>query len=413
MATVTKREWVAPDGAKKAHFRVAYTDVDGERKTKSFKAKKDADKYRVKIEGELAAGIHVADREALTVKQVCEAFMGHTEARLKDGRIGRARYEMLKSTLKTSVVPNLGRHRMKDIEVTTLEEWYRKITSAGAISPRTGRAQLYTYKQVEDFAIKRKLLRAGVATLAAQELRGIEKPPIKTFNLEEIGQLFRGLEVRKKGGHERTHEMIKCVVHLAAFCGLRKGEIFGLTFGNVDLADRMIRVRHNLTAWDLLKTTKTRAGIRDENMPAHIATLLQNWIDKYYIQNDRHLLFRSHLDAGFISSPHWHNTFWRPLLKASGLWQEDGDQLHFHALRHFKASWMAHNGVSATEIAESMGHASFDTTLQIYSHTIVPVRGRRQRMDHLSDALLLSAQSPIIDGTSMRIVEKSVDISTV
>lgn len=399
MATVTKRSWIGQDGLKAHHLRVAYTDATGERKTRSFKAKKDADRYRVKVEGELAAGIHLADRDALTVKQVCEAFLTHSATRYKDGRIGRARLEMLKLVVENSIVPHLGRRKMKDLAVTEVEDWYRTLTADGGVSPRTGRERVYVLKQIEDFAIKRGLLRAGVAALAAQELRGIVKPPIKTFGLDQFGQLLRGLERRKWRGHERTHALLKCAVHLAAFCGLRKGEIMGLTLGNIDLGDRMLHIRHNLTAWDVLKSTKTRAGIRDETLPAHLADMLGEWVDKHYIPNERKLLFRNHLSAGFITTGHWHTTFWRPLLKASGLLQDDGDQFHFHALRHFKASWMAHNGVSATEIAESMGHASFDTTLQVYSHTLIPVRGRRARMDHLSDALLLTARGPTIDGT--------------
>ena len=151
--------------------------------------------------------------------------MLHNEARMKDGRIGRDRFEMLKLVTGKSILPHLGRRKLKDLAVTEVEDWYRKITSDG-LSPRTGRERVYVLEQIEDWAIKRGLLRAGVAALAAQELRGIEKPPVKTIKLDDFGELLRALSYRRPRAHERTHAMRSCAVHLAAFCGLRRGEIF-------------------------------------------------------------------------------------------------------------------------------------------------------------------------------------------
>lgn len=409
MSIVKKREWVY-NGQTKSAWIVRYTDSDGKKRLKTFEFKKDADRYRLKVDTEIDIGSHIPLSQAKTVREVCRLFGVHSEERLKDGRIGRARFEILKNAINISIVPHLGGIKIKDVSILDIENWYRLIQQPRqsrtgieqTLSPRTARERVYIYKQIEDFARKRGFLHNGIAILALQDLRGIDKPPIKTFKLDDIGQLFAALERRKWRGHDRTHAMLRCVTHLAAFCGLRKGEIFGLTLANVDLDERLLHVRHNLTAWDVLKSTKTRAGIRDEPIPRHLAAMLQDWIATHYVVNERQLLFRNHLRAGFITSAHWHNALWHPLLKAADLWQEDGDQLHFHALRHFKASWMAHNGIPFTEIAESMGHASFDTTLQVYAHTLIPARGRRERMDDLSNTLLLTAGPSGVEMTRSR-----------
>ena len=49
-------------------------------------------------------------------------------------------------------------------------------------------------------------------------------------------------------------------------------------------------------------------------------------------------------------------------LRAVGLLH--AEQLHFHALRHFAASWMIENGLPLPEVASLLGHSKFDTTLQ-------------------------------------------------
>jgi integrase len=126
------------------------------------------------------------------------------------------------------------------------------------------------------------------------------------------------------------------MVHLAVFCGLRYGEIVGLTCSAIDFHRRVIKVRNSLTAWDELKEPKTRSGLRDVPMPSHLWKLLEDWLSRFYIPNDRILVFRRK-SGGTIASRHFFTCHWRPLLARSGLHSES-DNFHFHALRHFAAS---------------------------------------------------------------------------
>ncbi len=43
---------------------------------------------------------------------------------------------------------------------------------------------------------------------------------------------------------------------------------------------------------------------------------------------------------------------------------------HFHALRHFAASMMIHHGLRGPDVAQLLGHSHFDTTLQVYAHSL-------------------------------------------
>jgi hypothetical protein len=67
MATVKKRGWVSAAGERKEAWRVRYVDQHGVTRTRQFALRRDADAFRIKAEGEVAAGKHTADRASVTV----------------------------------------------------------------------------------------------------------------------------------------------------------------------------------------------------------------------------------------------------------------------------------------------------------------------------------------------------------
>lgn len=174
--------------------------------------------------------------------------------------------------------------------------------------------------------------------------------------------------------------LMQCFAHIAALAGLRWGEIAGLTVENVDFAEGYIRVRHNLTDQDVLKGPKTKAGVRDVPMAGVIADLVRGWLARYYLPNERGLIFRAP-NGKMISPQTFHHNHWHRCLLRAGLGPDErGDWYHFHALRHFCASAMIDANVPLTDVAALLGHSAFDVTLQVYAHTIA---GGRRRIEAL------------------------------
>jgi len=393
--SVSKRTWTHK-GITKEAWVVRYTDQRGKRRLKTFGKKKGADKYRIQVESEIEKGEHVPETESSTVKSLAEAYMRYYEERVRAGTIGKQHY---RNTITTAVnkyiIPFFGRKLITEVTLQDVEDWYRWSMSARRLAGATIQGYMRVLVQIEAHAIKRHHAKRAVMAEGCREFRQAPAKPIRTFTAAEIEQLLSATDKRPRNYTARAHQLGRCCVHLAAFCGLRWGEIAGLSLQQVDFHRRMIRVRQSLTCEDELKLPKTRAGVRDVPMAPHIVQILQQWTQLYYIENDRQLLFRSGqyrsstLRPGFIYLANFHSEFWRPLLDRAGLGREVvGDHIHFHALRHFFGSWLIEHGMSLTEVAALLGHSSFDMTLQTYAHPIMGGTGRHEIMDQMANNLL-------------------------
>lgn len=387
MASVHDRIRIDKDGKEIKTYFVRWKDAEGRQPSKGgFRLKRDADAYKRKVEREIEDGVLVDASMKRTVKDVCAEFREYTEDRLGDGRIGKSRHQTLTGAMKLCIEPFLGRKDIATLTVQDIEAFYRWMVREHKLSPRTAKERLYIFKQIEDFARKRHYLKLPLVAHALQEFRGVAKNPIRTFTADEVLRLLTVAKARRFRGQERSHAMQVCYLNIAAFCGLRLGEINGLTLASVDLSNRLIKVRHNLTAWDELKGPKTRAGVRDVRMPAHVAELVGEWMERWYLPDPRDLVFRTK-NGTAISRAQMHNNFWRKLLKEAGLEANGEGFHHFHALRHFASSWMIQVGMSPPEVAHALGHNHFDTTLQIYAHPVIGGDKRHEVADRMADSL--------------------------
>lgn len=402
MASVSKRKWVH-EGQPREAWVVRYKE-GGKHRSKQFEKKKDADAFKAKAERDIADGVHIAPEKVRTVAQVAELFVKSQESRFRDGRIGQGRYVQLKTAVDHSIVPILGHRTISELTSPDIEEFYATMCRVGGkrgpLAPQTALSRVTALNLMCRYAMRNKFISGNPVPEASKQLTGIKKAVIRTFTSDEVKTLLEVADRRGYGCRPRPYLLTKIAVNLAAFCGLRLGEILGLTVENIDMTARVIKVRHNLTVWDELKGPKTPAGIRDVPLPTHIKNALTEWLARYYIDNDRGLVFRT-VEGKPIQHSIFNLSNWCGLLKRAGLFQKD-DVFHFHALRHFAASWMIENGLPITDVASLLGHEKFDMTLQVYAHPVV--RGHRrhevleQMVNAMTDVPALPAPMPASKG---------------
>lgn len=383
MAKVSKREWTAPNGAVKSAWVVRWTD-GGKHKSKQFSKKKTADSHRLAVEVASPADAVLEKRGQCTVETAANEFLKHQEDRLSDGRIGKNRIRSLTNDVNLYVIPILGGRHLNELRGPDVEAFYAEMRRKHDLSPRSAKDRVYTFSLIEDFARRRQWTSQHSAREALKELRGVSKSIVSTFTEGQIKMLLDTIESKGPNLKRRSAAMVQCFVHLATFCGLRFGEIVALKANSVDYVGRVILVRESLLFDDTLKGPKTRAGVRDVPFPPHLADVLLAWQAQWYVRNDRGLLFRTQT-GGPISNENFHRQ-WRDVLKRAGLYDET-DVFHFHALRHFASSWMIENGMSVMDVAALLGHAKYDTTLQVYAHSIRRQGEREKRIDTMSALL--------------------------
>ncbi|MDP9294059.1 MAG: tyrosine-type recombinase/integrase, partial [Actinomycetota bacterium] len=140
----------------------------------------------------------------------------------------------------------------------------------------------------------------------------------------------------------------------AFYAGLRRGELIGLRWEDVDLATGVIHVRRG---WDAVEgeiAPKSRQGRRAVPIPA---------------------VLRDHLVEHRMSSVGEGHVFAsdrqvrRQAERAGKRWTDEGhDRLTLHDARHTYASLMIAAGVNAKALSTFMGHATIGITLDLYGH---------------------------------------------
>jgi integrase len=159
---------------------------------------------------------------------------------------------------------------------------------------------------------------------------------------------------------------------LIGFCiGLRRGEIFGLRWPDIDWNSGIISVERQISEGGFVDAPKTAASTRSILLPR----ILLEELKRHQISQSatRSLVGSSYSTDGYVFaselglalSPDGMYTLYRSIFARAGV-----VYLRPHDLRHSAASLLIASGVPITEVAEILGHSSPAVTLAIYAHAI-------------------------------------------
>jgi integrase len=174
----------------------------------------------------------------------------------------------------------------------------------------------------------------------------------------------------------------RAVAVVAAGCGLRQGEVFGLRVRDIDFLKHRVRVEQQIKLLRAQPTVDRPKGGRTRvvPLPDWVAFELSEHLRRFPATGDE-LLFTSRehkaLNRGYFN-PH----IWHPALKSIGI--EPTRKTGMHALRHFYASALIDAGESVKAVAEYLGHADAGFTLRVYAHLFPTSEARaRNALDRL------------------------------
>ena len=190
-----------------------------------------------------------------------------------------------------------------------------------------------------------------VFTIAEKEWEWVQTNPIrKVRKQKESRGRVRFLDETERGAllvatKKSKNRHLYPIVVLALSTGMRLGEITGLKWGNVDLADGRIII-------DETKNGERRAvplvGFALQVMKDHTKVRRVDW--DFIFSSDQK------------NQPVDIRKAWNNAIKQAGI-----EDFRFHDLRHSAASYLAMNGASLAEIADVLGHKTLQMVKR-YSH---------------------------------------------
>lgn len=158
-------------------------------------------------------------------------------------------------------------------------------------------------------------------------------------------------------------DRFKAATLVAAWGGLRFGELFALERRDVDLTAGLVSVRRAITRVDgevVVGTPKSDAGRRDVHLPPHIMDAVRHQLDAYALPGRTGLVFPS-TSGGYMNPATMQHPFYRA---RAAIGRED---FRWHDLRHFGATEAARAGATLRELMSRMGHSTTGASLR-YQH---------------------------------------------
>lgn len=278
------------------------------------------------------------------------------------------------STIRNYLEPQLGSVLLADLDVATLERTWALLLRAGGqmgrpLAAKTVRGVAAVLATALEHAVRQGLLTTNPcrhATLPRFDHRGREDGG------REL-QVWTAEEARRFLELARGHRLEEVWV-VALGTGMRRGEVLGLRWEDVDVDRHTIHVRRSLSVVGGVarlkspKSSRPRAiRVDDRVLAALEARRAEQDRDRRRLgaewRNEWGLVFTT--PGGRVLTPTSVTSAWGALVRRLGL-----PYIRLHDLRHTHATLMLQAGVPIKVVSERLGHASIQLTVDTYMHVL-------------------------------------------
>ncbi|HEU5033396.1 MAG TPA: site-specific integrase [Mycobacteriales bacterium] len=312
----------------------------------TFPGRVDAERYLAQMDlDQIRGGWIDPAAGAVALSTYAEQWLAERPETLRPRTV-----ELYQGLLRRHILPTFGPVHLNRISSAAVRSWHASLRQRGvgdttvAKSYRLLKGILNT--AVEDDLIGRNPCRLRRAGAERPEER---RPP----SLAEVDAIAAAIEPR-----------FRVLVLLAAWSGLRYGELAGLSRQRIDPLHGVIHVREQLVQMAggrrFLAPPKTRAGVRTVALPPHVWPQVQAHLDRYVDPSPTAMVF-SGAKGATLDRANLRST-WLAALSAAGV-----PHYRFHDLRHLSATLAAVSGATTRELMARMGHSSARAAM-IYQH---------------------------------------------
>ena len=290
------------------------------------------------------------------------------EGSLKQSTIER--YE----TVKSRVYYTFGHMKICNIKTMHIQRFINNLAekelNGKGMSTKSQALHLIFVSDVFNYAIRYGIITSN----PCRNVRTIKKA-VKERECYTLAEAQTLLEKR-----EFAEPIYRTFFTLAIYTGLRRGELLGLEWKDIDLDAGIItinRVSQYLKGGITAGTPKTTQSQRSLKVPVEIINLLK-WYKREQAQERLKIGDRwQNTDRLFTK---WDGTPMYP--NTPGEWFKSFCKRHnlkyvtVHSFRHLNATLLISNGVDIKTVSKALGHSQTSTTLNIYAHSFAEQQAR-------------------------------------
>lgn len=261
--------------------------------------------------------------------------------------------------VRNHILPKLGFVTLRQIKAEQLNVFYgylltsgHAINGGGLAAPSVIRVHAVLRRALRD-AVRWDYLKENPATRADPPKQKMTSHQMNTWTASELTVFLQ----------ESSADADKYLWLLLAMTGMRRGEVLGLRWQDLDLDQGLITVRQTVTAIGgerVFSTPKTSRGRRVVALDASTVTVLRRWRAQY--SRDATDLIFCEKDGTPLFGPAVTKRFNKIVDQA------ELPRIRLHDLRHTHATLALQLGIHPKIVSERLGHSTVAFTLDIYSH---------------------------------------------
>jgi len=358
--TVRKRIWKTGKGIEKAAWVVDYFDQNGRRRRKTFPTKRAADAWLTDTRTDIKNGIHVPDRDSITIEQAARLWLERRELR----GVERGSLRVYEQHVRLYIVPLIGARRLSQLASPVIEAFCDRLLRQ--TSKNRAKDVLASLKMILNDMQRRGFVGHNAALPVKIEDNERDDRPV------EVGIDVPSKEEVRAIVRHATETRRRARLVTAIFTGLRASEMRALCWPDLDFGRQALTVRRRADWWGTIGRPKSKHGYRDIPMTPLLVNTLKEWrLTCPRHQKDGLDLVFPNREGGVLSHMGLQHSFDDVQLAAGVVDFADGTprpKYGLHALRHFFASWGIEQGFSPKRLQALLGHGSIKMTFDIYGH---------------------------------------------
>jgi len=342
---------------------IAYWRIDTakgrKQHTRSFRTKKEAQKFLNDTVTDIRDGLFSEPSKVTFGEFLTERWLP-----TKQMAVRASTYASYRAMVERHVQPALGQIPIQQLTADRLDRFYADLVAKALATKTIRNIHVLVHRALRD-AVRKNLIPRNVADAAdPPKLNRANRAEMQTWTPDQLRAFFEGIA---------SHRLAAAYI-LAATTGMRRGEVLGVRWRDIDFKTRRLHVQQTVLSVEYQITIgrpKTLRGERKIALDPETVRVLK--AHRAAQRREKHLLGEGYRDQGLVFArengepihPDYFSQTFDRTVKRLKL-----PKIRLHDLRHTHATLGLAAGIHVKVISDRLGHATTSFTQDIYMHAI-------------------------------------------